>query len=167
MRFKDRTAIGETELLTAYFDPILCISLLANPEKNVLLRRANVMTDASKNKRPDATISYRSTDDDATITQMMQMNYGPTLGFGEGKVAQNSCDKFMLCHDLLRLAIFFFWKGTIDDNKLDGAVAFQVHGFGITFFMTRLEHDGIYVMFEIAHLTFPRSLDELIGFVNI
>ncbi|ORZ02113.1 hypothetical protein BCR42DRAFT_398841 [Absidia repens] len=45
----------------------------------------------------------------------------------------------------------FFCKDTIDDNTLDAAISFQVHArWDIC--------DGL----KFAHLTFPRSLDELI-----
>ncbi|EIE90692.1 hypothetical protein G6F46_005654 [Rhizopus delemar] len=150
---KDKTTIGEGELLTTYFDPILA-SILANPDENVLLRWANVTCDATRDKRPDATIS-----------KLTQLVFGPSLGFGEAKVAQATCDKYMLCHDLIRLAAFT--KDTIDENKLYASLSFQIHGFNVTFFLTRLRHDGIFVMQEIAHMTFPRSIEELASFINM
>jgi hypothetical protein len=111
---KDKTTIGEGELLTAYFDPILA-NILANSDENVLLRWANVTCDAAGDKRPDTTIS-----------KLIQMVFGPSLGFGETKVAQPTCDKYMLCHDLIRLATFA--KDTIDENKLNTSLSFQIHG---------------------------------------
>lgn len=47
-------------------------------------------------------------------------------GFGEAKVAQPTCDKYMLCLDLTRLATFA--KDTIDENKLNASLSFQIHG---------------------------------------
>jgi hypothetical protein len=111
---KDKTTIGEGELLTTYFDPILA-NILANPDENVLLRWANVTCDATEDKRPDATIS-----------KLTQMSFGPSLGFGEAKVAQPTCDKYMLCLDLTCLATFS--KDTIDENKLNASLSFQIHG---------------------------------------
>ncbi|RCI02396.1 hypothetical protein CU098_011624 [Rhizopus stolonifer] len=81
---KDKTTIGEGELLTTYFDPILA-NILANPNGNVLLRWTNVTCDATGDKRPDSTIS-----------KLTQVSFGPSLGFGEAKVAQPTCDKYML-----------------------------------------------------------------------
>ncbi|CEP17619.1 hypothetical protein [Parasitella parasitica] len=72
---KDKSTIGEGELLTTYFDPILA-NILANLDENVLLRWANVTCDATGDKRPDAAIS-----------ELTQMSFGPSLGFGEAKVA--------------------------------------------------------------------------------
>ncbi|CEI97291.1 hypothetical protein RMCBS344292_11427 [Rhizopus microsporus] len=150
---KDNTTIGEGELLITYFDPILA-NILANPEENVLLRWANVTCDATGDKRPDATIS-----------KLTQVSFGPSLGFGEAKVAQSTCDKYMLCLNLTRLATFA--KDTIDENKLNASLSFQIHGFSVTFFITRLRHDGIYIMQEIAHMTFSRLTVELPTFISM
>lgn len=43
----------------------------------------------------------------------------------EAKIQQGSCSK-LLCPDTLPLAIFT--KNAIDVHKLDGALAFQIHG---------------------------------------
>ncbi|KAG1075224.1 hypothetical protein G6F41_001071 [Rhizopus arrhizus] len=67
--------------------------------------------------------------------------------------------------DTLRLAIFN--KNAIDVNKLDGSLAFQIHGFNITFFVSRLVANGIYTFFEIAHFGFPQSLDNLPSFISL
>lgn len=40
-------------------------------------------------------------------------------------------------------------------------------GFVITFFLTRLDHDGLYVMYEIGHLEFPSSLAQLLVLTNL
>ncbi|KAG0181244.1 hypothetical protein DFQ29_008947 [Apophysomyces sp. BC1021] len=64
-----------------------------------------------------------------------------------------------LCMDTLWLAVFN--KNTIDVNKLDAALAFQIHGFNFTFYLTRLTFKGIYTFLEITHLRFPQSLEDL------
>ena len=136
-----------------YFDPILS-SLVSDPDRKVLLRWSNVISDESGDIRPDATIS-----------KIHQRDFGPSLGFGEVKIARPTTDNHSLCHDLLRLATLA--KDTIDSNKLQAALTFQIHGFNITFFLSRLRHDGIYLMQEIGQLTFHRSLKELVSFVNL
>jgi hypothetical protein len=40
-------------------------------------------------------------------------------------------------------------------------------GLSITFYLISLRHDKLYTMVEIAHLTFPRSLEELASFVSL
>ena len=52
-----------------------------------------------------------------------------------------------------------FTKNAIDINKLDGALAFQIHGFDIIFYLQQLTAKGIYTFIEIAR--FPRSLNDL------
>ncbi|KAG0749394.1 hypothetical protein G6F57_005123 [Rhizopus arrhizus] len=71
------------------------------------------------------------------------MSFGPSLGFGEAKAAQSTCDKYILCHDLTHLATFA--KDTIDENKSNASLSFQIH----------------------AHMTFPRSIEELVTFINM
>ncbi|KAI8988509.1 hypothetical protein BDF20DRAFT_833353 [Mycotypha africana] len=141
------------ELLTTYFDPILA-NILANSDENVLLRWANVTCDATGDKRPDATIS-----------KLRKCLLDQALDLARQKVAQPTCDKYMLCLDLTRLATFA--KDTIDENKLNASLSFQIHGFSVTLIFTRLRHDGIYIMQEIAHMTFPRSVEELATFISM
>ncbi|ORZ11534.1 hypothetical protein BCR42DRAFT_332573, partial [Absidia repens] len=133
-----------------HFPPLLVLNL----DRNVILRWANVECDGTMNKRPDATIST-----------VRQLEFDKSLGFGEAKPSGSTCNKFALCHDLLRLAVFC--KDTLDINQLKASLSFQIHGFQITFFLTRLRHDGLYIKQEIGNLTFPRSVDELPTFINM
>lgn len=149
---KIRKFFGECELFTMYFDPILC-ALFSDPDKNVLLRWSNVTSDESREIRPDAIIS-----------EIYQRDFGPSCGYGEAKLARPTTDNHALCYDLLCLATLA--KDTIDTNKLQAALAFQINGFNITFYLSRLRHDGMYIMQEIGRLAFPRSLEKLASFVN-
>ncbi|KAI8884175.1 hypothetical protein K501DRAFT_332847 [Backusella circina FSU 941] len=114
----------------------------------------NIESDASGDKRPDA-----------TLTKLTQLSYGPSLGFGEAKVAQPTANNNDLCHDLLRLGIFC--KEAIDTHHWNACLTFQIHGFTIVFYLMRLRHDGIYTMYEIAKVLFPRSLEELSSFISL
>ncbi|KAI9332753.1 hypothetical protein BD770DRAFT_449237 [Pilaira anomala] len=58
-------------------------------------------------------------------------------------------------------------KNAIDVNKLEGALAFQIHGFCITFFISRLVSNGIYAFYEVANLHFPESLEDLPSFISL
>ena len=150
---KNKQTSGEYELTTTYFHPILsCI--LSSPEKRVLLRWTNIESDASGDKRPDA-----------TLTKLNQLAYGPSMGFGEAKVAQPTTNNNVLCHDLLRLEVFC--KEAIDAHQWNSCLAFQIHGFTIVFYLMSLHHDGIYTMHEIAKVSFPRSLEELGSFISL
>jgi hypothetical protein len=145
---KDSTTIGEAELWSTYFDPMLSV-LITDPEKSVQLRWSNTSSpESGSNNRPDAIIS-----------NIIQLGFNFSLGFGEAKKVEKNCNTYDLCRDLLRLAIFT--KNTIDINKLHASLSFQIHGFNISFFLTRLDHHGIYTMVEVGHLKFPKSIEEL------
>ncbi|KAG0747806.1 hypothetical protein G6F16_011521 [Rhizopus arrhizus] len=129
---KDSTIIGEAELWSTYFDPILSV-LVADPEKSV--------------------------------HKVTQLEFNSALGFGEAKKVEKDCNTYGLCRDLLLLAIFT--KNTIDINKLNASLSFQIHGFNISFFLTRLDQHGIYTMVEVGHLKSPKSIEELPSLVNL
>ncbi|CAO3611923.1 unnamed protein product [Cunninghamella blakesleeana] len=149
----DTTTISETELWNTYFDPLLsCV--LANSGRSVLLRWLDKVISPSLPLRPDAVISI-----------VDQLEFGDTLGHGEIKIAEPTCNKAALCMDLARIACFN--KEAIDSHFLESSVSFQIHGFAITFFLTRLDHDGLYIMYEIGHLEFPSSLTQLPVFTNL
>ncbi len=84
---------------------------------------------------------------DATVSKIYQRDFGLSLGFGEVKIARTTTDNPSLCHDLLRLVTLT--KDTIDNNKLQTALTFQIHGFNLTFFLSHLRHDRMYLMQEI------------------
>ncbi|KAG1050945.1 hypothetical protein G6F43_006819 [Rhizopus delemar] len=145
---KNKKCISECELFTMYFDPILS-SLLSDPDRKVLLRWSNVISAESGDRRPDATIS-----------KIHPHDFGPSLGFGEVKLAYPTTKNHSLCHDLLRLATLA--KDATDSNMLQAALTFQIHGFNITFFLARLRHAGMYLMQDIGQRTFPRSLEDTV-----
>ncbi|KAG1469183.1 hypothetical protein G6F56_003400 [Rhizopus delemar] len=111
---KDNSTISESELWNTYFDPLLSC-LICDPEKLVHLRWTNATPSEGGKLRPDAVISKRQ-----------QLEYEGSIGYGEAKVNQGSSSRYFLCMDTLRLAIFS--KNAIDVNKLEGALAFQIHG---------------------------------------
>lgn len=103
----------ESELWCTYFDPMLS-SVISDPDRSVHLRWTNAIPAENGKSRPDAVISEKP-----------QLVFGSSRGYGEAKVLQGSCSK-LLCLDTLRLATFT--KNSIDVNKLDAALAFQIHG---------------------------------------
>ncbi|CEP09818.1 hypothetical protein [Parasitella parasitica] len=143
----------ESELWNTYFDPLLSC-LICDPEKLVHLRWTNATPSEGGKSRPDSVISKRQ-----------QLVYKGSIGYGEAKVNQGSSSRYFLCMDTLRLAIFS--KNAIDVNKLEGALAFQIHGFWITFFISRLVSNGIYAFYEVANLHFPESLEDLPPFISL
>ncbi|KAG2228730.1 hypothetical protein INT48_001164 [Thamnidium elegans] len=133
---------------------ILFSSIISDPEKNTLLRWSNKKPEENKDMRPDA-----------TITKIQQLKYGYNLGHGEVKTKSSTCDNHALAHDLFRVSVLA--KDTLDHNKLAHALAFQIHGFTITFYMMTLQFTRIYTLFEIARMNFPRSLFEISTFLSL
>lgn len=111
------------------------------------------------NKLAEDEISMRP---DATITSIKQADLGENIGFGEAKTAQPTCDKAALCLDFVRLA--YLGKKSIDNGCLEASLCFQIHGFRIVFYLTRLDYDKLYTMTQIGTLDFPRSLDDMSSF---
>ncbi|CAO3703644.1 unnamed protein product [Rhizopus stolonifer] len=138
--------LSESELWSTYFDPLLSC-LISDPDRLVHLRWTNAIPNEKGKSRPDAVISEKP-----------QLVFGGSVGYGEAKTRQGCCSK-LLCLDTLRLAIFT--KNAIDVNKLDGALAFQIHGLNITFYLNQVTAKGIYTFKEIAHIRFPQSLEDL------
>ncbi|KAI8884141.1 hypothetical protein K501DRAFT_271947 [Backusella circina FSU 941] len=124
-----------------------------DPERLIHLRWTDAIPNENGNSRPDS-----------VIIEKKQLAFGSSLGFGEAKIQQGSCSKF-LCLDTLRLAIFT--KNAIDVHKLDGALAFQIHGFNVTFYLNQVAAKGIYTFKEIAHVRFLQSLEDLPSFFTL
>lgn len=97
-----------------YFDPLLSC-LICDPDRLVHLRWANVIPTEGGKSRPDEIIAKKQ-----------QLEYEGSIGHGEVKVNQGNASKYLLCMDTLRLAVFN--KNAIDVNKLNGSLAFQIHG---------------------------------------
>ncbi|ORX48774.1 hypothetical protein DM01DRAFT_262919, partial [Hesseltinella vesiculosa] len=131
---KDEDSLVENELTCTFFDPILS-RLISDPVKDVHLRWSDIIAPKTPRQRPDAVIS-----------KVNQLSFGQSLGFGEARVQHAS--NYELCHDLLRLALYS--KDSIDMNYLDGCMLFQVHGFGITFYLTQLLHEHVYTMLKVC-----------------
>ncbi len=69
---------------------------------------------------------------DATVTKIQQLKYGCNLRHGEVKTKTSTCDIHALALDLLRINVLA--KDTLDHNKLSHTLAFQIHGFTVTFY---------------------------------
>lgn len=81
----------------------------------VLLRWLDKTINSSIPWRPDAIISI-----------IDRLQFGETLGHGEVKIAEPTCNKAALCMDLAKITCFS--KEAIDCNLLESTIAFQIHG---------------------------------------
>ncbi|ORE12551.1 hypothetical protein BCV71DRAFT_190842, partial [Rhizopus microsporus] len=141
----------ETALWSTYFDPILS-TLLSDPDRNMHLQWSNSAPTERGSARPDAAIYHKQ-----------QGSFVGSRGYGEAKPEGTSTHDISV--DFLRLAMFC--KNSIDVSLLDSTLAFQINNFTITFYLQQLTARGIYASFEIARITFPRSLEDIPAFFNL
>ncbi|KAI7856605.1 hypothetical protein BDC45DRAFT_437036, partial [Circinella umbellata] len=87
--------------------------------------------------------------------------FSATLEHGEVKIVKPTCNKVALCMDFMRVACFS--KEAIELYLLESSISFQIYEFTITFFLTRLDHNGLYVIYEVG----PSSLVQLPVFTNL
>ncbi|KAL0095620.1 hypothetical protein F4703DRAFT_1825554 [Phycomyces blakesleeanus] len=145
----DSADISESKLWDTYFDSFLPANFSDN-ERSTLLRWLN--------KHAKVNLIQLET----SITLIDQLNFGANPGFGEVKNSKPKCDKATLCGDFLRLA--HLTKGSIDNPHLEASISFRIHGFSITFYMTRLDYPIIYTMTELGKTKFPQSLNDISTF---
>ncbi|CAG8586002.1 13560_t:CDS:2, partial [Racocetra fulgida] len=103
----------------------------------------------------------RAKQPDATITEVNQLSWGLSKGHGEAKVQEEANNLYLLCTDLMRIAVFN--KDAIDYYNMNCVLGFQVVGQHITFYLTTLLYDALYVMVEVGHIDIPRSLEQVSG----
>ncbi|CAG8546273.1 3688_t:CDS:10, partial [Paraglomus occultum] len=148
--------LGEVELCTTYIDPVLS-PIIADPDQNC---RSNKEAPESKARK----LTGRAKQSDAIINNIEQLSWGSSMGHGEAKVKEEANNLYSLSADLIRVAVFN--KDGIDFYKMRCMFGFQVVGQHISFYLTTLLCDGLYVMAEIGHLDVPMSLEQIPAFLS-
>ncbi|KAG9298147.1 hypothetical protein G9A89_002584 [Geosiphon pyriformis] len=159
-----KSPIGEVELCTAYIDPVLS-PIFGDPDRGVFLRWSNKEAPESKNRKSTG----RAKQPDAIISDINQLSWGSSRGHGEVKAQEEINNLYSLCTDLVRVAVLN--KDAIDFFNMNCILGFQVVGKSligqhITFYLTTLLYDGMYVMVEVGLLNVPMSLEELPAFLT-
>ncbi|KAI8878305.1 hypothetical protein K501DRAFT_165311, partial [Backusella circina FSU 941] len=126
--------------------------ILADTTKKVILRWPNKMDEVTPEIRPDAIIST-----------LIQSRFGRHLGYGEVKPGDDSTTTQSLCIDTLKLAVL---SRNNCLNKGYPTISFQVNGFQLTFYMTRI-HQRFYTMTEIGRVKVPDSLSSIESFATM
>jgi hypothetical protein len=158
-RISLKSPVGEVELCTNYIDPVLS-PIFEDPDCGVFLRWSNKEAPESKQRK----LTGRAKQPDAVICDIDQLSWGSSLGHGEAKIEEEKTNIYSLCADLIRVAVFN--KDAIDAYNRNCVIGFQVVGQHITFYLTTLLYDGLYVMVEVSHLDIPMSLEQLPSFVT-
>ncbi|KAG0743149.1 hypothetical protein G6F35_004978 [Rhizopus arrhizus] len=89
----DKNSLGEVDLQTRCFDPLL-LSMISDTTKKVVLCWSNKVDTLTPDIRPDAIVST-----------LVQRVFGQSLGFGEIKLGGDQVTNHPLCLDTLKLAV--------------------------------------------------------------
>ncbi|KAG1143383.1 hypothetical protein G6F37_012094 [Rhizopus arrhizus] len=81
----DKNSLGEVDLQTRYFDPLL-LSMISDTTKKVVLRWSNKEDTLTPDIHPDAIVST-----------LVQRAFGQSLGFGEVKLGGDQVTNHPLC----------------------------------------------------------------------
>lgn len=146
----DDTQLGESELWSTYFNPLLT-AILSRAEDNLLLKWTNKAAEDFGCRRPDAIITSSSGNNNGCLA------YGECKLGGVSKKASNT--------DIIKLGMFTQRIINIDNKQ--NVFSFHIEGFTITFFSTSLENEKVYVMKKVGEVKFPRSIDNLPSFMNM
>ncbi|CAG8695801.1 26804_t:CDS:10 [Dentiscutata erythropus] len=151
--------VGEVELCITYIDTILS-PLFTDPDRGIFLRWSNKEVVESKARKPVG----RAKQPDAIIKEIDQLSWSLSKGHGEAKVQEEMNNLYLLCTDLIRIAVFN--KDAIDFYNMNCMLGFQVVGHHITFYLTTLLCDALYVMIEVGHIDVPMSLEQVPTFLT-
>ncbi|CEG68054.1 hypothetical protein RMATCC62417_04386 [Rhizopus microsporus] len=156
------STIREFGLCTSFLQPAIK-PLFDNAEKKVVFTWTNAINSEFKKEKNQISKSRP----DGCITIINNNNEEKSVCFAEVKTLADRTNHYKLNLDLYRLGIFS--KDAIDVNNLNSVLAIQAVGSYLTFYLTQLKNDGLYLMVELDHLRFPMSLNELpqlIGYVD-
>lgn len=107
-------------------------------------------------KNEQSLLSWRP---DLCVTRLQGVKWSSSLGSGEAKPACQESNLYVICRDLLRVAMFC--KDALDTQKMVGVLGLQIVGRIITFCVLVLPSSGLYVMYEITKVQIPDSLHDL------
>ncbi|KAI9320128.1 hypothetical protein BX666DRAFT_1852753 [Dichotomocladium elegans] len=148
--------INEAELCSRYVDPFLS-SLFDDPNQGIYLRWTNQSTLEAKqlcsNMRPDI-----------SITKTLGRKWIGSLGYGEAKPAARENDHYLVCEDLIKVVIFC--KNSLDEQLMDGVLGIHIVGRTIRFYVLVLPAVTTYVMYLLAEIKVPDSIQGLPGFIT-
>ncbi|CAO3619706.1 unnamed protein product [Mucor hiemalis] len=148
----DKNKIGEVDMQTRYYEPLLS-AILSDTTKKVILRWPNKMDEAAPQIRPDAIIST-----------LIQLKFGRQLGYGEVKPGDESTTTQSLCVDTVKLAVLSRNTFLRNDHPI---LTFQVNGFHLIFYLTQKIHHHFYSMIEIGRVKMPDSLLSVQSFATL
>ncbi|KAI9259505.1 hypothetical protein BDA99DRAFT_582763, partial [Phascolomyces articulosus] len=147
-----KSEIKEVELCYCFIDPILS-ALFDDPENGILFR----CTTNQEYKESSAKRSISSQRPDSCVSELDGLYFGSSLGYVEVKPASeaNNNGTFKLC------------GGKVAWTPLrQGPKPLQITNHKFTFFMNKLQADGLYIFTEIASIKSPTCIEDLGTYLN-
>ncbi|PHZ07422.1 uncharacterized protein RHIMIDRAFT_242629 [Rhizopus microsporus ATCC 52813] len=137
------------KLLTQIREDVECLDYQATTRIN--RRRYRIHPDFS-NRRPDL-----------CITKSCGVKWDASCGFGEVKPAVHGLNHYLVCKDLLRVAMFC--KNSLDSQHMEGILGIQIIGRTVKFYVLILPAIGLYVLLDLAEIMIPDNLQNLASLV--
>ncbi|CAO3633350.1 unnamed protein product [Cunninghamella echinulata] len=147
----------EMELITRYIHSFL-VPLFDDPDMDILFRWGDeINLEAGK-----ITLSISRCRPDSSVTKVNGFKLDYNLGFGEIKSRHEVNNNAALSKDLVKLGVFS--KNSIDIDSMNAVLTFQTIGRHITFYITKLMEEELYVMYELKNIKIPGSIEELLSY---
>lgn len=148
--------INECELCSGFIDPFLS-GLFDDPNEGVYLRWTNESTleakEQSNNMRPVL-----------SITKTIGLKFARSLGYGEAKPSARESDHYLVCKDFIKVVLFC--KTSLHEQLMEGVLEIHIVGRTIRFYVLVLPATATYVMYLLAEIKVPDSIQGLPGFIT-
>ncbi|KAG1085726.1 hypothetical protein G6F42_021274 [Rhizopus arrhizus] len=144
---KTKEMIRESNLSCSYVHSILN-PVFTCPERNELLVWSNIQILPNNSMQPDF-----------VVNSLVNSYYSGPCVVGDIKGCDRQEDSHDCLVDLIRIGMVS--ADSINKNEYDGVIGVHVVGLQVTFYITTLMANGIYVMMEICSVTLPRDATEL------
>lgn len=150
--------MNESELCTRFADPFL-FGLFGDPANGVYLLWTNEITLEAR-KHPN----FSNQRPDLCITKSCGVRWDTSCGFGEAKPAVHAQGHYLVCKNLLRVAVFC--KNSLDNQHMGGILGIQIVERTVKFYVLILPATGLYVFLDFAKIMVPDSLQNLASLVT-
>ncbi|KAI8329945.1 hypothetical protein BC941DRAFT_441686 [Chlamydoabsidia padenii] len=101
---------------------------------------------------------------DLSITKTVGLKWARSLGYGEAKPVARESDHFLVCQDLIKVALFC--KNSLDEQLMEGDLGIHIVGRTIRFYVLVLPAIATYVMYLLAEIKVPDSIQGLPAFIT-
>ncbi|KAF1802234.1 hypothetical protein FB192DRAFT_1342671 [Mucor lusitanicus] len=158
---KFSSSVRENVISNLYADAILS-PMFTNPDKKKHLFW--YLCKFTSRTAPSQQSDESAKQPDFVSKQLKGCNWVIDSIVGEVKGEDVKEDKYMCIKDLIRVA--FISVTSINDNLFDSIIGVHIVGLQITFYVTTLVADSLYLMMEICSFQLPRDASNLMNFTT-